>query len=201
MLTFLCVCFWVKDTIFVRVYESRIDILRAAIIGAEGTPYHDGLFFFDVCFPSDYPNSPPLVLYRSGGLRINPNLYGCGYNFEELVVGHFCERVGDILMACKAYMEGVQVGCFVRVGVQDVVDEGGDDKCSAHFKKKYWSEADEFLTLSGNKISLLTLAPPPPLPPPPNDKFSPLALAPPPPLPPPPNDNFSPLAYNIAHSA
>ncbi|XP_071715783.1 putative ubiquitin-conjugating enzyme E2 38 isoform X3 [Rutidosis leptorrhynchoides] len=146
------------DTIFVRVYESRMDILRAAIIGAEGTPYHDGLFFFDVYFPSDYPNSPPLVKYCSGGLHINPNLYDDGYvclsllstwdgsqqswipgtstmlqNFEELVVGHFRNRVGDILMACKAYMEGVQVGCFVRGGVQHV-DEGDNRSCSTFFK-------------------------------------------------------------------
>ncbi|XP_023734320.1 probable ubiquitin-conjugating enzyme E2 25 isoform X1 [Lactuca sativa] len=88
------------DTIFVRVYESRMDLLRAVIIGAEGTPYHNGLFFFDVFFPSNYPYVPPVchitshhvssffifnlisyyyyyqkVYYHSGGLRINPNLY------------------------------------------------------------------------------------------------------------------------------
>ncbi|KAI3708401.1 hypothetical protein L2E82_37570 [Cichorium intybus] len=66
------------DTIFVRVYESRMDLLRAVIIGAEGTPYHDGLFFFDVCFPYNYPAVPPKVYYHSGGLRINPNLYEDG---------------------------------------------------------------------------------------------------------------------------
>lgn len=48
------------DTIFVRAYESRMDLLRAVIVGAEGTPYHDGLFFFDVFFPSGYPTSPPV---------------------------------------------------------------------------------------------------------------------------------------------
>ncbi|KAL5849193.1 hypothetical protein ACOSQ4_007206 [Xanthoceras sorbifolium] len=66
------------DTIFVRVYESRMDLLRAVIIGAEGTPYYDGLFSFDVFFPSGYLNVPPLVYYHSGGLRINSNLYECG---------------------------------------------------------------------------------------------------------------------------
>ncbi|KAI3755783.1 hypothetical protein L1987_55589 [Smallanthus sonchifolius] len=66
------------DMIFVRVYESRMDLLRAVIIGAEGTPYHDGLFFFDVCFPKNYPYEPPQVHYHSGGLRINPNLYHNG---------------------------------------------------------------------------------------------------------------------------
>ena len=37
-----------------------MDLLRAVIVGAEGTPYHDGLFFFDVFFPSSYPNVPPV---------------------------------------------------------------------------------------------------------------------------------------------
>ncbi|XP_042040663.1 putative ubiquitin-conjugating enzyme E2 38 [Salvia splendens] len=64
--------------VYVRVYESRMDLLRAVIIGAEGTPYHDGLFFFDVYFPSKYPAIPPEVYYHSGGLRINPNLYDSG---------------------------------------------------------------------------------------------------------------------------
>ncbi|XP_077229686.1 uncharacterized protein LOC143862509 [Tasmannia lanceolata] len=66
------------EAIFVRVYEERMDLLRAVIVGAAGTPYHDGLFFFDISFPSNYPSKPPLVYYHSGGLRLNPNLYACG---------------------------------------------------------------------------------------------------------------------------
>ncbi|KAE8125819.1 hypothetical protein FH972_020590 [Carpinus fangiana] len=204
------------DTIFVRVYETRMDLLRAVIIGAEGTPYHDGLFFFDVSFPSSYPNVPPHVYYHSGGLRLNPNLYNCGkvclsllntwsgkknekwipgvstmlqvlvsiqglilntkpyfnepgyaamsgsasgemrsqqYNedtfilslrtmiytmrrppkhFEDFVLGHFCNRAHDILVACKAYMDGAQVGSLEKGGVQDV--DVGDKSCSKRFK-------------------------------------------------------------------
>ncbi|XP_065876738.1 putative ubiquitin-conjugating enzyme E2 38 isoform X2 [Euphorbia lathyris] len=66
------------DTIFVRVYETRMELLRAVIIGPAGTPYHDGLFFFDCIFPTTYPDRPPMVYYYSGGLRLNPNLYECG---------------------------------------------------------------------------------------------------------------------------
>ncbi|KAK1418068.1 hypothetical protein QVD17_27207 [Tagetes erecta] len=66
------------DLIFVRVYEGRMDLLRAVIIGVDGTPYSDGLFFFDICFPKNYPKDPPQVYYHSGGLRINPNLYANG---------------------------------------------------------------------------------------------------------------------------
>ncbi|KAI5386604.1 probable ubiquitin-conjugating enzyme E2 24 [Lathyrus oleraceus] len=66
------------DSIYVRAYEERMDLMRAAIVGASGTPYQDGLFFFDICFPPEYPNEPPMVHYNSGGLRLNPNLYESG---------------------------------------------------------------------------------------------------------------------------
>ncbi|CAL0330204.1 unnamed protein product [Lupinus luteus] len=66
------------DSIYVRVYESRFDLMRAVIVGAEGTPYHDGLFFFDIKFPFDYPNIPPRIHYHSLGFHINPNLYNNG---------------------------------------------------------------------------------------------------------------------------
>lgn len=205
------------DTIFVRVYETRMDLLRAVIIGADGTPYHDGLFFFDVFFPSNYPNVPPHVHYHSFGLRINPNLYDCGkvclsllntwggrgkekwipgestmlqvlvsiqglilnakpyfnepgyaklsgsaigeqssmhYNentyilnlktmvycmrrppqhFEDFVIGHYFQSCQDILVACKAYMEGACVGSLVRGCVLQDGGEG-DKSCSQNFK-------------------------------------------------------------------
>eukprot|EP01018_Ginkgo_biloba_P018614 Gb_29475 [translate_table: standard] len=66
------------DTIYVRVYEDRMDLLRAVIIGAAGTPYQDGLFFFDIHLPPEYPHAPPSAYYHSGGLRLNPNLYETG---------------------------------------------------------------------------------------------------------------------------
>lgn len=73
------------ESIYVRVYEGRIDLLRAAIIGASGTPYHDALFFFDISFPSKYPAKPPNVYYHSHGLRLNPNLYENGYVCLSLI--------------------------------------------------------------------------------------------------------------------
>lgn len=53
-----------SENIYVRVFEERMDLLRAAIVGAPGTPYHDGLFFFDICFPPDYPNEPPVRIFQ-----------------------------------------------------------------------------------------------------------------------------------------
>ncbi|CAL4978786.1 unnamed protein product [Urochloa decumbens] len=85
------------ESIYVRVYEDRIDLLRAAIVGPAGTPYHDGLFFFDVRFPSEYPKCPPKVYYHSGGLRLNPNLYESGKVCLSLLNtwwGNGCEKWG-----------------------------------------------------------------------------------------------------------
>ncbi|CAJ1940830.1 unnamed protein product [Sphenostylis stenocarpa] len=73
------------DSIYVRVYEKRIDLLRATIVGAAGTPYHDGLFFFDIAFPPGYPINPPEVHYRSYGYFINPNLYSDGHVCLSLI--------------------------------------------------------------------------------------------------------------------
>uniref|UniRef100_A0A8R7PQZ5 UBC core domain-containing protein n=1 Tax=Triticum urartu TaxID=4572 RepID=A0A8R7PQZ5_TRIUA len=143
-------------SIYVRVYEDRIDLLRAAIVGPSGTPYHDGLFFFDVRFPPEYPRCPPKVYYHSGGLRLNPNLYESGkvclsllntwwgsgcekwsksnstmlQHFETLVVHHFHERERAILDACSAYASGIIVGSSVRDGAKYACD-----KCFAGFKK------------------------------------------------------------------
>ncbi|VAH50428.1 unnamed protein product [Triticum turgidum subsp. durum] len=63
------------DTIYVRAFENRIDLLRAVMVGASGTPYHDGLFFFDLLLPPSYLDAPPQVYYHSFGLCLNPNLY------------------------------------------------------------------------------------------------------------------------------
>ncbi|CAM0957315.1 unnamed protein product [Alopecurus aequalis] len=82
-------------SIYVRVSENRMDLLRAVMIGPQGTPYHDGLFFFDAQFTATYPSTPPVVHYHSGGLRLNPNLYACGKVCLSLLGtwdGHGCEK-------------------------------------------------------------------------------------------------------------
>lgn len=68
------------SSIFVRVPEHRLDLPRVLITGPHGTPYANGLFFFD-CHMKDYPNSPPEVRFLTTGLgqvRFNPNLYHNG---------------------------------------------------------------------------------------------------------------------------
>jgi ubiquitin-protein ligase len=62
--------------------HDDVDMLKgyALIIGPEDTPYFAGNYFFEICYPTDYPHSPPKVNYCTNGnsIRFNPNLYVCG---------------------------------------------------------------------------------------------------------------------------
>ncbi|KAF9462093.1 hypothetical protein BDZ94DRAFT_1194975 [Collybia nuda] len=66
------------DTIFVRAYEDRTDLLRCLILGPENTPYEDAPFMIDWMLDSNFPNAPPIAHFHSwtnGNGRVNPNLY------------------------------------------------------------------------------------------------------------------------------
>ncbi|KAG2419686.1 hypothetical protein HFD88_004482 [Aspergillus terreus] len=67
--------------IFVRVWESRVDLARVLIFGPQGTPYEHAPFMFDLYFQASFPNAPPTVHFHSWTNRqgqINPNLYEDG---------------------------------------------------------------------------------------------------------------------------
>lgn len=53
---------------------------KALIIGSKGTPYENGFYLFEFEYPSNYPYSPPKLIYKTndGVTRFNPNLYKCG---------------------------------------------------------------------------------------------------------------------------
>ncbi|KAF9780320.1 ubiquitin conjugating enzyme family protein [Thelephora terrestris] len=70
-----------NSSIFLRVDETRVDVIKALIIGPEGTPYENGCFLFDIFLPAGYNHSPPHVKYMTthgGKYRFNPNLYAEG---------------------------------------------------------------------------------------------------------------------------
>ncbi|PPQ63873.1 hypothetical protein CVT24_009499 [Panaeolus cyanescens] len=69
------------SSIFLRVDETRVDVIKALITGPEGTPYHNGCFLFDIFLGPSYNQSPPSVKYittNGGKYRFNPNLYADG---------------------------------------------------------------------------------------------------------------------------
>ncbi|KAG8794758.1 hypothetical protein FRC17_008233, partial [Serendipita sp. 399] len=69
------------SSVFLRVDESRVDIIKALITGPEGTPYENGCYLFDIFLGASYNHTPPLVKYlttNNGTYRFNPNLYAEG---------------------------------------------------------------------------------------------------------------------------
>ena len=62
--------------IHVNFNEENILKATAIIIGPEGTPYENGILYFIIEFPNNYPFSPPKVGYLSHSrYRVHPNLY------------------------------------------------------------------------------------------------------------------------------
>ena len=69
------------EGVFVRTWESRLDLLRVLIVGPVDTPYEHAPFVLDMFFDEQYPESAPETFFyswteRQG--RINPNLYEDG---------------------------------------------------------------------------------------------------------------------------
>jgi ubiquitin-conjugating enzyme E2 O len=85
--------------IYVRTYESRLDLLRCLIVGPRDTPYENAPFLIDLYLPERFPMEPPTAHFHSwtSGLgRINPNLYEEGKICLSLLgtwsSRHECER-------------------------------------------------------------------------------------------------------------
>ena len=56
--------------------EENMLNAKAVIIGPKDTPFSNGILFFHITFPTNYPFSPPSVKYYSSSrTRIHPNLY------------------------------------------------------------------------------------------------------------------------------
>ncbi|KAF2249809.1 hypothetical protein BU26DRAFT_518343 [Trematosphaeria pertusa] len=67
--------------IFVRTWESRLDLIRVLIIGPSDTPYEFAPFVIDFHLGSSYPQQPPEAFFHSwtnGNGPVNPNLYEDG---------------------------------------------------------------------------------------------------------------------------
>jgi ubiquitin-protein ligase len=71
---------WDTSIIF-RYSKKNIQSCSFYVIGPKDTPYHNGIFEFNLFFPYNYPIDPPKVLLLTTGngkVRFNPNLYNCG---------------------------------------------------------------------------------------------------------------------------
>ena len=70
----------INEKIFIIPDDEDLTLVRCMIIGPEDTPYENGMYFYEVRFPENFPYSPPKVkfLTNDGVTRIHPNFYSCG---------------------------------------------------------------------------------------------------------------------------
>lgn len=54
-----------SESIIVRTYEDRTDLLRSLIVGPENTPYEDAPFVIDWMLDSNFPQTPPVAHFLS----------------------------------------------------------------------------------------------------------------------------------------
>lgn len=68
------------DGIYLYIDKQNIIKQYALIIGPADTPYFGGFFFFEIDYPANYPQNPPVIkfLTTDGYVRFNPNLYENG---------------------------------------------------------------------------------------------------------------------------
>jgi ubiquitin-protein ligase len=72
---------YLASSVFFRIDESRMDVMKCIITGPEDTPYAHGCFLFDIYCSNEFPSVPPQVNLQTTGngtVRFNPNLYNCG---------------------------------------------------------------------------------------------------------------------------
>lgn len=141
--------------IFVRSWESRIDLFRVLIIGPQGTPYEYAPFVIDFHFPESYPTTPPASFFHSwtNGLgMINPNLYEDGKiclsilgtwpgkdadegwsSIKSTVLQILVSIMGLVLVKAPFYSMSVSPCC---VCILTRTDEAGFEELAAESDKK-----------------------------------------------------------------
>ncbi|KAK4626991.1 putative ubiquitin-conjugating enzyme E2 25 [Fulvia fulva] len=72
--------------VYIRSWETRLDLLRVLLVGPTETPYENAPFVVDFYLPPTFPSDPPQAFFHSwpalakiGAIgRVNPNLYEDG---------------------------------------------------------------------------------------------------------------------------
>ncbi|KAF8203179.1 hypothetical protein BJ912DRAFT_943109 [Pholiota molesta] len=95
------------DSIIVRAYEDRTDLLRSLIIGPENTPYQDAPFVIDWMLDSNFPYSPPIAHFLSWTMEGKVCLSILGtWSGEKSESGAFVSIQGLVLVKEPGTEEG-----------------------------------------------------------------------------------------------
>lgn len=125
----------VRDaSVALRYDEERPSYCRALLTGPADTPYFAGVFLFDIYFPPDYPNVPPLVQFLNtagGTTRLHTHLYADGKVCVSLLgntEGDGSERwiakqscLGQVLVSIQSLILGdLQYAPRLRGGIRHI---------------------------------------------------------------------------------
>ena len=85
-----------------------MDLLRAVVVGAAGTPYQNGIFLFDIHFPFQYPDGPPVsTLLQLYDLKLK--LLNIFHGFFRVQTSLFCS------ICHFDFHIGLIVGCIMSI--------------------------------------------------------------------------------------
>ncbi|KIW08638.1 uncharacterized protein PV09_00594 [Verruconis gallopava] len=110
------------EGIFVRTWESRLDLLRVLIVGPLGTPYEYAPFLIDIRIPPEYPSEPPNTYFHSwtsGQGPVNPNLYENGKICLSLLGTWHAGEKGEAWSASRSTILQVLVSILGLVLVKE----------------------------------------------------------------------------------
>jgi ubiquitin-protein ligase len=138
------------DGILVRTFESRLDLLRALIVGPPHTPYEAALFLFDLYLPPEYPADPPQVHFHSwtGGMgRLNPNLYeegkvcisllGTWHGKEDTETWSLSSSsILQVLLSIQGLVLGVEQPYFNEAGYERLMGNQEDIRNAAMYSER-----------------------------------------------------------------
>jgi ubiquitin-conjugating enzyme E2 O len=117
--------------IFVRTWESRLDLIRVLIIGPSDTPYEYAPFVIDFHLGSSWPQAPPEAFFHSwtnGNGPVNPNLYEDGKICLSLLGTWHTDERNESWSPAKSTLLQVLVSIMGLVLVKDpYYNEAGYD--------------------------------------------------------------------------
>lgn len=83
------------EAVYVRTWESSLELIRVLIVGPSGTPYALAPFVFDIHLSKQFPYQAPSAFFHSwtnGIGKVNPNLYEDGKVCLSLLGTWFSEK-------------------------------------------------------------------------------------------------------------
>ena len=128
------------EGIFVSPDDDKATTVHAVIVGPEGTPYHNGFFYFVIQYPVKYPQVPPEVkLMTTGNGKVQ--------------FGHHLFQSGHICMSILGTWEGpgwtpVMTTKSVLISIQSMLcpDPYFDEPRFANNKERFNQRNDQFNT-------------------------------------------------------